>query len=159
MSGLWHGANWTFLAWGAFHACCFLPLLLRGTNRRYLGPVAEGRWLPSVREGWQMGCTFALAALGWLFFRAATLSEAWTWLQKLFLGFDFSLEPLRRIGYWRVFPAVGLLLLCEWVNRTEAFGCARYPRWRLLRWLCYLALVAFIFFWLSPPQVFIYFQF
>ncbi len=159
VSGLWHGANWTFLAWGAFHACCFLPLLLRGTNRRYLGPVAEGRWLPSVREVWQMGCTFALAALGWLFFRAATLSEAWAWLQKLFLGFDFSLEPLRRIGYWRVFPAVGLLLICEWVNRTEAFGCARYPRWRLLRWLCYLALVAFIFLWLSPAQVFIYFQF
>ena len=159
VSGLWHGANWTFLVWGAFHACCFLPLLLRGTNRRYLGPVAEGRWLPSVREVWQMGCTFSLAALGWLFFRAATLSEAWTWLQKLFLGFDFSLEPLRRIGYWRVFPAVGLLLLCEWVNRTEAFGCARYPRWRPLRWLCYLALVAFTFFWLSPPQIFIYFQF
>ncbi|MGN0856487.1 MAG: MBOAT family O-acyltransferase [Candidatus Spyradenecus sp.] len=159
LSGLWHGANWTFLAWGAFHACCFLPLLLRGTNRRYLGPVAEGRWLPSVREVWQMGCTFALAALGWLFFRASTLAEAWAWLQKLFLGFDFSLDPLRRIAYWRVFPAVGLLLICEWVNRTEAFGCARYPRWRPLRWLCYLALVAFTFFWLSPPQVFIYFQF
>ena len=35
VSGFWHGANWTFIVWGGIHACLFLPLLLRGTNRRY----------------------------------------------------------------------------------------------------------------------------
>ena len=48
VSGLWHGANWTFVAWGAFHALLFLPLILLGKNRRYTDVVAAGRKLPSL---------------------------------------------------------------------------------------------------------------
>ena len=71
VSGFWHGANWTFIAWGAFHAVCFLPLLLCDKNRRHVTDVvAEGRLLPSPRELFQMLCTFALAVVGWTFFRA-----------------------------------------------------------------------------------------
>ena len=44
VSGFWHGANWTFIAWGAFHAVCFLPLLVLGRNRKYISNiVAEGK--------------------------------------------------------------------------------------------------------------------
>ena len=44
LSGLWHGANWTFIVWGAYHALLFLPLILTGKNRKYTNQVAEGRW-------------------------------------------------------------------------------------------------------------------
>lgn len=57
VSGFWHGANWTFVAWGAYHALLFLPLLLLGQNRRYRDSVAENSFLPSVKELTQMGVT------------------------------------------------------------------------------------------------------
>ena len=50
VSGLWHGANWTFVAWGAYHALLFLPLILLGKNRRHTDTVAAERALPSLRE-------------------------------------------------------------------------------------------------------------
>lgn len=50
VSGLWHGANWTFLAWGAYHAILFLPLILLGKNRKYRDIVAKGKILPSINE-------------------------------------------------------------------------------------------------------------
>ena len=48
VSGLWHGANWTFIAWGFYHACLFLPLILLGRNRKYTDTVAAGRELQSI---------------------------------------------------------------------------------------------------------------
>lgn len=69
VSGFWHGANWTFVAWGAYHALLFLPLLLLGQNRRYRDSVAENSFLPSVKELTQMGVTFLLVLLGWILFR------------------------------------------------------------------------------------------
>lgn len=50
VSGFWHGANWTFIAWGAYHALLFLPLILSGRNRRYTGEIAAGRTLPTARR-------------------------------------------------------------------------------------------------------------
>lgn len=58
VSGFWHGANWTFICWGLFHALLFLPLLLTSSNRKYRGIVAEGKLLPSWKEAIQIGTTF-----------------------------------------------------------------------------------------------------
>ena len=54
VSGFWHGANWTFIIWGALNAIYFLPLLLTNNNRKNLGVVAEGKLLPSLRELFSM---------------------------------------------------------------------------------------------------------
>ena len=67
VSGFWHGANWTFIAWGLFHACLFVPLIAMGKNRKYTDVVAAGRWLPNVKELGQMTLTFMLAVIGWVF--------------------------------------------------------------------------------------------
>lgn len=64
VSGFWHGANWTFVCWGAFHALLFLPLLLLGKNRKYTGMVAERKLLPNVKETCQMLLTFLLVVIG-----------------------------------------------------------------------------------------------
>lgn len=82
LSGLWHGANWTFVLWGAYHALLFVPLLLMGKNRRYRDTVAtitlpdgtiKTKWLPSIKEAGQMLLTFALAVVGWIIFRAENI--------------------------------------------------------------------------------------
>src|SRR5690606_26370982 len=54
VSGFWHGANWTFLAWGAMHACLFLPLLLLNQNRNNIKIIAHARYLPSIKESLQI---------------------------------------------------------------------------------------------------------
>ena len=64
LSGFWHGANWTFIAWGAYHAILFLPLILTSKNRKYTNQVAEGRLLPTLKETGQMLLTFFLAVMG-----------------------------------------------------------------------------------------------
>ena len=59
-SGLWHGANWTFLLWGAYHALLFIPLLITNKNRKHLAGIAEHSILPSFKELIQMTTTFTL---------------------------------------------------------------------------------------------------
>lgn len=76
VSGLWHGANWTFICWGTFHALLFLPLLLMKKNRKYRDTVAENRILPSFKEIGQITITFLLVMIGWIIFRAENIKEA-----------------------------------------------------------------------------------
>ena len=76
VSGFWHGANWTFIVWGALNAIYFLPLLLAKKNRSNLGTVAEGKLLPSLKELFYMGLTFGLTVIAWVFFRAKECDDA-----------------------------------------------------------------------------------
>jgi D-alanyl-lipoteichoic acid acyltransferase DltB (MBOAT superfamily) len=68
VSGFWHGANWTFIVWGALNAIYFLPLLLTKKNRQNMEVVAENSFLPSLKEFGQMTVTFALTIIAWVFF-------------------------------------------------------------------------------------------
>ena len=85
VSGLWHGANWTFVFWGLLHWIYFLPLLLWKRNRKNLNRVAEGRWLPSLAELLNMTLTFAMVTVAWVFFRAESIGVAFEYLFKLCL--------------------------------------------------------------------------
>ncbi len=94
VSGFWHGANWTFIAWGAFHAILFLPLILLNQNRKYTNTVAESRLLPNIKEIFQMGLTFLLVVLGWVFFRAENLHDA-----CVYLGMMFGIVQPYNVGF------------------------------------------------------------
>lgn len=160
VSGLWHGTNWTFVAWGAFHALCFLPLLLAGKNRRYVTDVvAEGRTLPTFREVWQMGLTFLLVLTGWVFFRAPTIGTAFDWLYGMFIPHDWCVTGigLGSLGLRLALFGVAILFLVEWFNRGRL--CPRFPQNRLLRWLLYYAILAALLILRPEAQTFIYFQF
>jgi alginate O-acetyltransferase complex protein AlgI len=84
VSGFWHGANWTFIIWGALNAIYFLPLLLTNNNRNNLGVVAEGKLFPSLRELFAMLTTFTLTVFAWIFFRAENLSHAFSYIRGVF---------------------------------------------------------------------------
>ena len=159
VSGLWHGANWTFVAWGAFHAALFLPLLLGGRNRRHLDVVAENCALPSLRELGEMLRTFFFALLGWTLFRAQSIGEAGRWFRDMVDVRTFgSLHHLPRETTIAA-VAVAALLLVEWFNRREAYGCARLPRLTSMRWGVYFVLLWLVVFYTPGSQTFIYFQF
>ncbi|MBQ6096536.1 MAG: MBOAT family protein, partial [Bacteroidales bacterium] len=128
VSGLWHGANWTFVAWGAYHALLFLPLILLGKNRRYTNIVAEGRMLPTVREFLQMLLTFFLAVIGWIIFRSENIGQSFDIIRGLFSPTLFSIPQIP--GLTLLF--VLLMLVVEWLNRSKEHGFvvdAIKPRW------------------------------
>lgn len=158
-SGLWHGANWTFVAWGIFHAFCFLPLLLSGHNRRYVNDtVAEGRWVPSFGEFWRMGLTFFVVVIGWTFFRAPDIGTAFVWLGEMLVPLDLRMVTGLGLGCLpRAVPWAVSMLLAEWVWRLRHL--AVLPRKRLLRWTVYLIVLASILCFHATAQTFIYFQF
>ena len=162
VSGLWHGANWTFIAWGAFHALLFLPLILLGRNRKHTDVVAAGRALPSLRELGQMLLTFLLAAMGWILFRADSIGDAWYYYTYMF-GHLFNGNPptiTSPLDAWVVGLSVALLTVVEWRNRGEEHEFARQPRQPILRWAGYIFLIFCIgAFMVTNEMPFIYFQF
>lgn len=98
VSGLWHGANWTFLVWGALHGIYRIAGALRETarKRRGLAPVTEAKGLVGALE---IAFTCLLVTVGWVFFRANTLQDAFYVFRHCFDGIGGSLYQYLRNGY------------------------------------------------------------
>lgn len=163
VSGIWHGANWTFLAWGAYHALLFLPLILLGKNRKYTNQVAEGRLFPTFREFLHILLTFFLVVLGWIIFRAETISQAWEYIEGIIAQNIFQGPYLiNREYYIPLAIAILFLLVMEWLNRNESHGLAinKTISIQWVRRLVYFGIVLFmIYFGKFSYNQFIYFQF
>jgi D-alanyl-lipoteichoic acid acyltransferase DltB (MBOAT superfamily) len=163
VSGLWHGANWTFIAWGAFHALLFLPLILLNKNRKNIDTVAKGKLLPSIKEFFQIGLTFLLVCIGWVFFRAETIGQAFEYLSGIA---DLSLTSLaiinKKVALKCMFFACCMLII-EWLQRNRQFGLETLGlRWNnRLRNIFYfiIALIVVLYSLSGEPSEFIYFQF
>lgn len=161
VSGFWHGASWTFLVWGAYHALLFVPLVLTGNNRKFLGAVANNRWFPSIKELGQMMLTFFLVAIGWIIFRAETITDAYNFILRMFSKSLFSLPVVGKYNFACSLLGILILLTFEWINRNGEFGLdyshAKTKSYQRL--FVYTSLVLAIIFLGSSGQNFIYFQF
>jgi D-alanyl-lipoteichoic acid acyltransferase DltB (MBOAT superfamily) len=159
VSGFWHGANWTFIVWGFIHAALFMPLLLSGKNRKHNDIIAENRFLPSVKELFQMTLTFALVVFGWIFFRAADVKVAFEIIASVFSDTIFSL-PTYQVGMSKTVASLGVLILVEWFMRRKQHGLEiDFIKSRIIRWSIYYVLIAIILQFGANGQSFIYFQF
>ena len=159
VSGLWHGANWTFVFWAIYHATLLAIYNLLNINTKHNHVVAHGRLLPSIREALQILLTFSLAVIGWIIFRAESISQAFRFLASIVTSpFIGGLVDGRR---WLV---AAILLCCvEWLQRDRqhplelpATGLFRY---RAVRWGIYYTLIVIIIHFAGTSQSFIYFQF
>lgn len=157
VSGLWHGANWTFVAWGAYNALLFLPLILTHRNRKYTDTVAEGRLLPSIGEVGQMLLTFTLCVIGWILFRAGSIDEAFLFTRQIFC-------PGTGLGNlqfpWLTIVFIAAMTVAEWIGRNHEHGLdirGVKPVW--LRATIYYALAVVILLFSIQSENFIYFQF
>lgn len=159
VSGFWHGANWTFVAWGAFHACCFLPLMLFNRNRHNLEIVAKGNILPNFREILGMIVTFGLVVVGWVIFRCTTISEAMHYIRGIFSRSLFQYPNLNMP--WYLILLVLFFFIVEWSGREDDFALQSITTsWpRLARWSFYYGIIFTIFYCTGSSQQFIYFQF
>ena len=158
VSGFWHGASWTFVAWGAINAAYFLPLLIIGKNRKNLDVVAQDRWYPTIRELFSMGITFTLSVIAWVFFRAKYMGRALEYLSTMLNPTKWGIPEVRPKYFLMI---LGLFVILEWFGRRGQFGLQEIGlKWsRLLRLAFYYVIIFTIFWWMGSEQEFIYFQF
>jgi alginate O-acetyltransferase complex protein AlgI len=157
VSGFWHGANWTYLAWGFINAIYFLPLLLSNSNRNNMGAIQLKFNFDSVKVIVSILYTFSLTCIAWIFFRAKTITDAILYLKRMILSRDFSFQYLDNERYsYELLIILGIFVLVEWNNRTKVEPLSG-KRNMLKLVLAILAIMAFGTF--SDYKEFIYFQF
>jgi D-alanyl-lipoteichoic acid acyltransferase DltB (MBOAT superfamily) len=158
VSGFWHGANWTFIIWGALNAIYFIPLLLTKTNRKNTDDVAQGKLFPSYREIFSMLSTFTLVVLGWVFFRSNSVPDAIGFLSRIFSAEQIAFPPELPLA---IFILIFIQLIVEWFQRSKQHGLEMSSKDipSFFRWLIYLALSMLVIAFLGKGTSFIYFQF
>ncbi|GHT63910.1 hypothetical protein AGMMS50239_20670 [Bacteroidia bacterium] len=159
VSGFWHGADWTFIAWGGLHALFFLPLLFTKKNRKNLDTVATGKMTPSTKEFFQMLTTFIIVVFAWIFFRADNMTHAWSYISGIFSSSFFSKPGIGNIKETLLF--IMIFMIMEWFGRENQYAIEKIGfTWKKpFRYALYYAIVIVIFMFAGKSQEFIYFQF
>ncbi len=156
LSGLWHGANWTFVAWGGYNAVLLIALLLMNRKKKDYSTLMGWRDIPQIL------LTFVLAAIGWVLFRADSITDGICYLERmvaLLPTVSFSDWTLGKVAiFWCL-----LLVVAEWLTRRRRhvldFPSSGWLSRPFVRWLVYYVLVFAILFLHGEEQTFIYFQF
>jgi D-alanyl-lipoteichoic acid acyltransferase DltB (MBOAT superfamily) len=159
VSGFWHGANWTFIIWGALNAIYFLPLLLMKKNRKNIDIIAKEGILPTGKEFFQISATFALTVLAWIFFRAESVQHAFDIIAEILSPSLFSMPTMTGTRAIKIFLLIFVLI--EWFGRSSQYAIENMftGRSRILRYAVYSSIVIALFFFSGKQQEFIYFQF
>ena len=157
--GFWHGANFTFIAWGLLNALFVIPSVLHRTNRNYVEIVATGKSFPTAKEFVLILFTFLSTIFCWIFFRAENLSQAFQIVASIFSKSLFTIPVF--------FPKTLMLfiiffIVVEWIGREGNFALEKIliQKKLILRYAFYYTIVMMILFYISAEQKeFIYFQF
>ncbi len=162
VSGFWHGANWTFIVWGALNAIYFLPLLLTKNNRNNIDAVAGGKLLPNPREILYMFMTFSMVVFAWIFFRANNLDHAFSYIAEIMSPSLFTIPEFKEVkSVLMIMMMVLIFLAMEWNGREGEYAIAKLGlKWkRSFRYALYYSLIIAILWFGGKEQEFIYFQF
>ncbi len=164
VSGLWHGADWTFVAWGGIHGALLVTeVATRRLRERLLGWLARG-W-PRCHGFMCLTVTFSCVTLAWVFFRARNLGDAIFILSNMFVEWEFfTFDDLLRLGVGKHEWLATLLCMAlyEALSYAEAHGkawaLARLPM--AARWAAYyLVLACIVFLGVTDRSDFIYMRF
>lgn len=157
VSGFWHGANWTYLAWGFINAMYFLPLLLSHKNRSNMETVYLYWDLASIKVFLSIISTFALTCLAWVFFRAKSIGDAFGYIGRIFSNRKFVPQSLEHERYsYELLLLIFTFILVEWNSRNQIEPISgKYSTFKLA--LCITAIIALGTY--SDSKEFIYFQF
>lgn len=161
LSGFWHGAEWTYILWGFYHACLFIPLLIWGTHRKHTRVVAENRMCPSYKEMGQMLITFSFVMIGLVIFRSENIEQAFHYIKGMFNISIFSIpEFINKKALFAIF----FMLVVEWFTRKADFALD-YTHIKsslntpVIRWASYIIILLLILCLGGRQATFIYFQF
>ena len=151
VSGFWHGANWTFIVWGVFHSILFLPSFLFNTNRNYTySIIGESSFFPTPKELLQVGATFLLVTIGWVFFRSESIDNSFKFLNQMFSDFTFKSE-----FEWLNIYMLSFLIIEYLIRKNERLKVKYFN----YDWIVFSILIIFILDKFGAISNFIYFQF
>ena len=154
ISGLWHGANWTFVAWGLFHSILFIPSFILKTNRKYTTTIiGENKIIPSFKEFLQIGTTFLFVTIGWVFFRSETIGDSITYLNQMF--FDFDIPKRLRSGIMYIV----VLLFVDFIYRKNERKVLNRGSEPIRQIIYVITILVTISFFVDSTKNFLYFQF
>ena len=166
LSGLWHGADWTFIVWGFLNGLYALPQLIFGEPLKRMASASKPltRW---IIIAFRIGLTFCLTMIAWIFFRAKGISTAGSMLGRLFSSTLVTnpISHLRTLGILTpVFfggLAIVILVTLEWIQRDKKYALELDSIPRFVRWPAYASIMAFILVlrYTGESLDFIYFQF
>lgn len=154
LGGLWHGAAWTFVAWGAFHGVII-------TATHYLGNLAtfnsfcESKHLLARLLKW--GITFYLVLIGWVFFRAVDISTAFTMLEAMHVPSQVATVGAHALPIFLL--VVGWTLLTHVLDFFILRGADKFEQKRWFFWPLIVLGIGISLFIGAPSDEFIYFQF
>ena len=155
ISGFWHGANWTFIAWGLCHAIIYIPLFLSGHNRIFTNNSIYGkRWLPSFTELFQMATTFLFVTFSWVFFRSENIVISFKYLFNIITKFSIPFVNANHVS------VILLLLFLEWTFYNNKIDILNYKS-KIIRICVYILIsnLCLINIIETSNKTFIYFQF
>jgi D-alanyl-lipoteichoic acid acyltransferase DltB (MBOAT superfamily) len=158
VSGMWHGANWTFLVWGALHGfyAVMSKLTLPARDR-----FVEKLHVPTLLvNGVRIFVTFQLVSLAWIFFRADSISQANHIMLQIFSmsGSELFIPELDKFAYGII--AILILLFIDFVHETKRFALNFTVQPRAIRWASYATIIVImILIGVFDESQFIYFQF
>ncbi len=169
ISGLWHGANWTFILWGALHGFYLIAAIVLDKPKQKLLSAAGLPQTSFIVRFLNMVVTFSLVSFAWIFFRANSIHDAFAIVQKLFAfeeegaGFKALLKSIRYEQRDFIIAALAIIVMeavhfyQEKKGSVEAWINARPI---CLRWgIYYGVLFTIIFLGVWENRQFIYFQF
>jgi alginate O-acetyltransferase complex protein AlgI len=162
LSGLWHGANWTFVIWGALNGVYLVASTVFAGARRAAVELSGLERLPRVHRMLRVLLTFHLILLSWVFFRAASVEHAGAVLHAIVTGRPGLGLPFESIGgKTTVVMSILCLVICELLQSGVKIRVFISELPALVRWPTYVALMV-VFLFLGDfvsQQQFIYFQF
>ena len=172
ISGLWHGASWTFVIWGLIHALYQIIGHVTKRHRERLIHRIKIDKFPKVLKIYKITVTFTLVCFAWIFFRANNLYDAYYIITHLFI--DIALWS--KVNYWFIIMnnmgvslfeasiviiSIGWLIIIEWLNEKKPIQYLLMEKPFYIRWAFYYILLIFIITWgvFYNASEFIYFQF
>ena len=167
VSGLWHGANWTFVIWGALNGLYLIGEIWTQKIRARLSSALRLDRVPFLQKTLQILVTFALVSFAWIFFRASSLSDAFyitshLWPGSSQQGLGASIRQLGNpIDFGVAVGAIIFLMIVEAVQSRGSIRLLVAQQPLVVRWVAYYVLVMLIivFAQITNPIEFIYFQF
>ena len=157
VSGFWHGANWTFIAWGLINALYFIPLMVLNRNRSNMDSFQLTLNFDSLRILINIMLTFAITCVAWIFFRSKTIQDAFAYISRMFTEGHFTEQYFKIERYTtELWSLLLIFVLVEWNSRTKIEPISGKYSWVKMSF-CLAAILALGVF--SDYKEFIYFQF
>jgi alginate O-acetyltransferase complex protein AlgI len=162
VSGFWHGANWTFIFWGGFHALAFIPVFLMGRNAIYKDSVVgQDTFFPTLTEVGQVLLTFSIVTFSRIFFRSNSITDAFSFINRIFTDLSYATynhpNGYRMIDYYVL---IILFVIYEYTIRKDERSPFKFKS-KAVRFIAYtiVILAMLLFYDDNINRSFIYFQF